>query len=211
MVNRKGSGGRTRRNNRTKRGQGRGKGGGGRGRGGGRSLSERFRRFVRGTPDMYTPPSGTRGRRSKRGTDKRGKRGKGKRSNGGKDKRTKRVQMNGGFLGQDIVKRSRGIQKGDTITAKTKSGGAPRIFIFNVDGTHGTKPNGSIPLNNGGRHIVIDVKKEGKFGSKQKWLYLEGELKILEENAEKYENPIVTPAPISGASILSEQQIAQMF
>jgi hypothetical protein len=56
MVNRKGSGGRTRRNKR-----------------GGRSLSERLRRFVRGTPDMYTPPSGTRGRH------KRTKRGKGKR------------------------------------------------------------------------------------------------------------------------------------
>ena len=126
MVNRKGSGGRTRRNNRTKRGQGRGKGGGGRGRGGGRSLSERFRRFVRGTPDMYTPPSGTRGRRSKRkrGTDKRGKRGKGKRSKGGKDKRRTRTRMrktrkkNGGSFLPSLFSSTPSISIGDDIKLK---------------------------------------------------------------------------------------------
>jgi hypothetical protein len=108
MVNRKGIGGRTRRNKR-----------------GGRSLSERFRRFVRGTPDMYTPPSGTRGRH------KRTKRGKGKR-------RT-RTRMNGGYPGEAMVQRSRsrGINIGDTITAKNGIRG-PTV-IFNMDGSKGTR------------------------------------------------------------------------
>jgi hypothetical protein len=182
MVNRKGSGGRTRRNKR-----------------GGRSLSERFRRFVRGTPDMYTPPSGTRGRP--------------KRTKRGKDKRRTRTRMNGGFPGEAMVKRSRGIKIGDTITAIP--GIRDPICIFNVGGGPGTNPPTKYgppsPLNNGGRHIVIGVKKEGKYGSREKWLYLEGELKILEKNAKKFEkNPIVPAVSISGASIISGQQIAQM-
>ena len=173
MVNRKGSGGRTRRNKR-----------------GGRSLSERFRRFVRGTPDMYTPPSGTRGRH------KRTKRGKGKR-------RT-RTRMNGGFPGEAMLKRlrSRGINIGDTITVKNGIRGAPRTFIFNMDGSKGTRQltgYGPIsPIPNRGRHTVIGVKKEGRIGSKEKWLYLEGGLKILEKNAEKYETNAPPSAPKLG-------------
>ena len=160
MVNRKGIGGRTRRNKRTKRG--------------GRSLSERFRRFVRGTPDMYTPPSGTRGRH------KRTKRGKGKR-------RTRtRTRMNGGYPGEAMVKRSRsrGINIGDKITAKNGISGP--ICIFNMDGSKGTRQDNRV------RHRVIDVKKEGRIGSREKWLHLEGGLKILETNADIFvDRPII--------------------
>jgi hypothetical protein len=157
MVNRKGSG-RNKRTKRTKRG--------------GRSLSERFRRFVRGTPDMYTPPSGTRGRH------KRTKRGKGKR-------RT-RTRMNGGFPGEAMVKklRSRGINIGDKITAKNGISGP--ICIFNMNGSKGTRQDNRV------RHKVIGVEKEGKYGSREKWLYLEGELKILEKNAKKSDISVAT-------------------
>jgi hypothetical protein len=126
--------------------------------------------------------------------NKRVKRSKRTRINNKRTKRKSRMKR-GGYLGEGIrnrLMRNNSIRVGDEINT---SGVVPNQLIRNMDGRPGTQGNSQRRVNGLGRYKVIGTQSEGKFGRKQKYLLLEGNLKILEGNAIKYKPPDLQPAP----------------
>jgi len=135
-----------------------------------------------------------RTRKVKRISRRRTNRVKRSRINNKRTKRKSRMKK-GGYLGEGIrnkLRSNNSIRVGDEIYTAVS---APNQLIRNMDGRPGTQGNSQRRLNGRGRYKVIGTQREGKFGRKQKYLLLEGNLKILEGNAIKYKPPDLQPAP----------------
>jgi len=120
-----------------------------------------------------------------------------KRSRVKRYKRTKRKSRmkRGGYPGKELINR---LRSNNSITVGDKiytSGSQPNKLIRNMDGRPGTHVNSLREVDGRGRYKVIGTQKEGKFGRKQKYLLLEGKLKILEKNAVKYNAVVIPPGP----------------
>ena len=120
-----------------------------------------------------------------------------KRSRVKRYKRTKRKSRmkRGGYPGKELINRLRSnnsITVGDEIYT---SGSQPNKLIRNMDGRPGTHVNSLREVDGRGRYKEIGTQKEGKIGRKQKYLLLNGNLKILEKNAVKYTPTALQPAP----------------
>ena len=135
-----------------------------------------------------------RTRKVKRISRRRTNRVKRSRINNKRTKRKSRMKK-GGYLGEGIrnkLRSNNSIRVGDEIYTAVS---APNQLIRKMDGRPGTQGNSQRRLNGRGRYKVIGTQREGKFGRKQKYLLLEGNLKILEGNAIKYKPPDLQPAP----------------
>jgi len=117
-----------------------------------------------------------------------------KRSRVKRYKRTKRKSRmkRGGYPGKELINR---LRSNNSITVGDKIYTSGDHQLRNMDGRPGTIGSSLKPVGRLGRHTVIGTQKEGKFGRKQKYLLLEGKLKILEENAIKYNAVVIPPGP----------------
>ena len=110
------------------------------------------------------------------------------------NKRTKRKSRmkRGGYPGKELINR---LRSNNSITVGDKIYTSGDHQLRNMDGQPGTIGSSLKPVGRLGRYTVIGTQKEGKIGRKQKYLLLEGKLKILEKNAVKYNAVVIPPGP----------------
>ena len=129
------------------------------------------------------------GKKTNRRKTRRVKRSRVKRSRV-KRSRVKRTKMRGG-----LFKKIMGdpIKVGDIIISKSKLGTGEK-YLLNMDGSK--RKTADL-----GRYRVIGIEKRGKLGHRKKYLILDRNLKILEENAEKY---VASPTPPPPPQIMKD-------
>ena len=118
-----------------------------------------------------------------------------KRSRVKRYKRTKRKSRmkRGGYPGKELINR---LRSNNSITVGDEIYTSGDHQLRNImDGRPGTIGSSLKPVGRLGRYKVIGTQKEGKIGRKQKYLLLNGNLKILEKNAVKYTPTALQPAP----------------
>ena len=117
-----------------------------------------------------------------------------KRSRVKRYKRTKRKSRmkRGGYPGKELINR---LRSNNSITVGDEIYTSGDHQLRNMDGQPGTIGSSLKPVGRRGRYTVIGTQKEGKIGRKQKYLLLEGKLKILEKNAVKYNAVVIPPGP----------------